>query len=95
MYWKLMCDVECHKSALALSSTDANGVAALISLRTAEGYLLACDAALDTAASHHGFDGDTVRRIAQSFRYVPLVPGAVSDKTLELDLLAAITFKLT
>lgn len=90
MHWKMMCAYEQEKSAFLLSGDDTAMSVRYRLLGEAEGRLLACDGALDTAARERGFDAETVRRQALTVRFAPMVSGVSKDAALELDLLAAL-----
>jgi hypothetical protein len=89
-HWRLMYDHVHAMAALMLSSSDADRSAGLCTLRLAEARLIACDDALDDAASNFGFDAQTVRESATASRFTPVVPETESDDATKSEISAMI-----
>ena len=79
VHWRLRAEHVAACAALALTKTDADMMGASEAVRVADGRLLACDHALDGAATEHGFDAQIVRAAALTVRFEPLHPDAAVD----------------
>jgi hypothetical protein len=89
-HWRLMSEWERSKLPLVAQAHDPDKVAIQL-LMDAEGRLLACDSCLDSATAKYGFDGQSVRGLAQAVRFVPMVPDVVKDDQYEKVLFDALT----